>query len=208
MIISYKNIYSLSEISKVRSDDIDIIVLNYHNVLCFNMTIGVPLALNEARRLSLDSGAYVVMHAIMDIIGEKYVSTIFIKNGEVTGVADCISVGNKFVKGNALRAYEFGKTKIGLVVDDDIMYAGVDNLFACAGSIIHNTLSPIKKEHYAAYKSHIALGGGPYFGLFADCAFFVDKRLVLLPEEGVRCFNLPSKGRPVFRRMLHVSDGE
>lgn len=205
MLVCYKNAFSLEDIIRLRPDGADLIVGNYHNELWFGVTVGIPIALKEARRLTLDNDCAMLMHARMNIEGEKYLSTIFIERGEIAGVADCISKDG-VVKGKALRVYGINKVKIGLVVDEDVKFACADNLFAAgASTVFHNTLSYFDKDYYKAYKCHSGLRCGRYFGLFGDCAICLDGGIKILPSEGRVTFDDDSAPSFVARRMYNVT---
>lgn len=207
MKIYFKNAYNLSEVLSLKNKA-DLIIVNYHKPMCFNMTSGIPSSVRAAREVCLMTGAEVLLHGKLDIEGDKYLSTMYLKNGEIAGVSDCIT-NDMYTQGAALRMYEIGREKSGISVDKDFMCSGTDNFF-CAGAkiIYHNTLNKLNKEYFGAYKSHLRLSGGVYFGLFADCALVADGTVQILPDEGEFELKMASRTYANTRNFLKISKGE
>lgn len=208
MKIIFKNAFNSADILKTGTRNADLAVINFHGTLCFNMTSGIPAAVRAAREVCFATGADILMHGRLDIEGDKYLSTMIFHNGEIVGVSDCIT-NDMYTQGSALRLYELHGVKCGIAVDRDFMYSGADNLF-CAGArvIFHNTLSALDRDYFGAYKSHMRLTDGFYFGLFSDCALIGDRSLRLLPEEGMHEIVLPERGYGNSRNFLKLSKGE
>ncbi len=186
MKIIFKNTKTPAEILQLRKAKADIITINYHSTMCFNASVGIPSALRAAREVCLYSGASILLHSKLDIEGDNYLSTLVIKDAELIGVSDSIS-NDMYTQGNALRTYKLCGMQLGVCVDNDVLFSGVDNLFyAGAKAIFHNTLKNLDKNFFAAYKSHMRLTQGLYIGLFGDCAVVGDEKFKIISDG--ECF--------------------
>lgn len=201
------NASDYSEILKAKKSKADVILINYHSVVCFNMTVGVPTAVRAAREVSLFTGADVLLHAALDIEGEKFLSVMVIKNAELIGVSDCIS-NDMYTQGRALRMYDVCKVRTGISVDKDFLYSGAGNFFnAGAGMVIHFTLNELNKEYFGAYKSHMRLTDGFFIGLFKDCLLVGDKIIKILPQGEETEIILPDRKFAANSAFLKLSKG-
>ena len=204
MLVYFNNVYYSRDLLNIDAKDADLIVVNYHNKICFSVTLGLPDAFKAARSVSLKNDCALLIHCQMNIEGDDYLSTLFIYCGEIVGVADCISK-NGFVKGKALRTYRIEKDTIGIAVDEDVKYSLSDNLFVDADTVFHNSLSVFDKEYFKAYKCHCYLKSGRYFGLFSDCAIIMEDKMTVLPQEGFINLNNKSRHDSVVASMHNVT---
>ena len=203
MKIIFKNAADSKDIYSLKNLKADLFIINFHTTMCFNMVAGIPSAVKVSRNINLTTGADVILHGRLDIEGDRFLSTIVLKDGEIACVSDCIT-HNSYVKGNALRIVDLHGVKCGIAVDRDILTAGVDNLF-CGGArlIIHNSLNSLDKAYYGAYKHHIKLTDGVYVGLFSDGALLGDGKLRPLPNEYI--LSVPDRAYRDDKTFLKVS---
>ena len=196
MKVFFRNTDNASDILALRRENPDLFVINFHKTICFNLISGIPSSVRAARELSFYTRKPVLLHAVLDIEGDLFLSTTVIIGGEIVGVSDCITNGN-YTQGNALRMYNLCGAKIGLAVDCDVWKSGTDNFFyaGCVG-VIHNTLSVFDKQYFASYKSHMRLSEGKYIGLFADCAVEAGKGIKVLPSDGEAEISFPGATAP------------
>jgi len=183
----------------------DLYLLNYHRTVFFHRRLGISYVVKEAKDLSIRTRSQVIIHAKMDVEGEICRSAIVIKDGIIVGVADSLS-GGETGSGEALRVFRIGEEPVGVVVGKDMLFSGADNALAAgAAGIVHLTLDPFDLGYCKAYRAHSFLTGASYFGLFSDCAVFVDGKTHIFEKKGMMEIEFRKNERPFERKFLNVS---
>jgi len=174
MKVIFENAYSYSDILKIKPDGADVVSVNFYNTICFGKNFGIPNGLRAAMELSSMRSADVLLHSRLDIEGDKFLSTVFLHDGEIAGVSDCIT-NDMYTQGNALRMYKIGRVWAGLSVDKDMLHSGADNFFYGGAKVVfHNCLGNFDKEYFGAYRSHGRLCSGIRIGHFKNGAVIFD----------------------------------
>lgn len=206
MKICFKNAYGYADILTVKTEGADVVSVNFHNTICFHRYFDIPAALKAAMEVSSMRKACVLLHAKLDIEGDKFLSTLLLRDGEIAGVSDCIT-NDMYTSGNALRMYKICNAWVGLCVDKDMLSSGADNLFYGGAKIVfHNCLGAFDKNYYKAYRNHGALCEGIRVGLFSDGAVIFDG--FLKSVGNVVDIDLTGENLCVHKSFLRISKGE
>ena len=206
MKICFKNAYGHSDILAIKPDGADVVSVNFYNTICLRRYFDLPKSLRAAAELSLCRNTDVLLHAKLDIEGDKYLSTIFFHDGGIAGVSDSIT-NDMYTVGNALRMYRAGNVKAGIAVDKDIAYAGAGNFFYGGAKLVfHNALCEFDKGYYAAYRSHLRLGGGIIVGLFSNGPIVADGEVKTV--DSYLTIDVEKENLRVMKSFLRLSDGE
>lgn len=89
----------------------------------------------EIARLSKENGNIVCHGCVTNTRGHKRKSAVLVENGRILGVSDMLHVVDGEVgSGSALRVYDTGVGRIGLVVAEDIRFPEVIKTLAICGS--------------------------------------------------------------------------
>ena len=202
MKICFDNVFEPS--LPANKEPCDLYLFNYHRTVFFHRDLGISYVVKGAKELSYRTNTPVILYAKMDVEGEISRSAIVVAGGRIIGVADSLSERGDERK--ALRVFRFGKVKFGVVVGRDPICAGIDNAFAAgAVGILHVTSDPFDLAYCRAYRAHNVLTGAGYFGLFADCAVFVDERIRLFGKSGTEEVAFQKQDRACCGNFLKIS---
>lgn len=191
------NAETAGDVLEAGREKADIISVNYHTPMIFDSRKGIPPCLRAAREISRKRA--VLLHGKLIIEEEKHLSTLVLKDGELSGVSDCMKYEPN--RRGTLRMYNFFGVKLGVVSDADLLPSGADNLFFCgARGILHNTLSGINKEYYGCLKGHLRLTDGVYLSVCGDGALYArrdgNREKVELLEIG-KVYDIDWKNEPI-----------
>lgn len=206
MKICFKNAQDYTDILSLCTSGASVASVNFYNTVFLRKYFEMPKSLKAASEASLSGGMDILLHAKLDIDGDKYLSTMLFSKGQIAGVGECLS-NEAYTIGSALRMYKIGGVWAGVVSDSDIQFAGAANIFYGGAKVIfHNTLDNLDKKYFAAYKAHSVLNGGTIVGLFRDGAVVCSGTPKAVDDEIEIDFD--GNARAYKKSFLHLSKGE
>ncbi|MBQ8295439.1 MAG: hypothetical protein IJX87_03285 [Clostridia bacterium] len=163
--------------------------------------------------LSKSAKSVVVCGCVTDTRGHKRKSALVAENGRILGVSDMLNVVDGAVSsGAALRVYETGLGRMGVVVAEDIHFpevvkslavCGSDFIVCPFGSVFNSLQTVLLRAHAYCYGVPVLLGGKGY-AMIADVsgniAFASPQSPVYTDFENVKQYHLVETRRRGFFR--------
>lgn len=158
--------------------ELDIAFVNYEKELSLTEELRNPEVIKEWSDFSGRNKIVVFVHFVAKIEKKKFLSIMVIDNGRIIGVSDAVTKNKEYYESKRQRIYITSLGKIGVVVDDDILYPESVRSLNINGAEIIVSMSKknFDTNYLNCYKSHNFFNDVLIFGIFNDklCIFSKD----------------------------------